>query len=83
MLKLRFYNLTPPASVEVPGEAFTLSVGTIFKDPSGEAVARYEHGEWCVADRGFLRVECAGSVICRLGTREQSGGRHRRTDGYS
>lgn len=76
MLKLLFYNVTPPASVEVAGEAFRLGVDAIARDPSGEEVAKYAHGEWCVGDRCFLRMECNGWALCRLGTQQQSGERH-------
>ena len=76
MLRLLFYNVTPPASVEVVGDSFWLGVDVITRNPSGEEVARYAHGQWCVGPRCFLRVDCNGSVLCRLGTREQSGGRH-------
>jgi hypothetical protein len=75
MLRLRFYNVAPPASLEVAGESFRLNVDAIAREPSGEPVAKYAHGEWCVGDRCFLRVECSGRVICRLGTQQQSGER--------
>jgi len=76
MLRLHFYNVTPPASFEVAGEGFRLNVDAISRDPSGEQVAKYAHGEWCVGERCFLRVECSGSVVCRFGSPEQSGGCH-------
>lgn len=76
MLKLVFYNVTPPDSMEILGEAFTLATDTILRNPSGEEVARYSHGEWCVADKCFLRVKCRDPVIFRFGIHAQSDARH-------
>lgn len=76
LLKLVFYNVTPPDSIEILGEAFTLAIDTILKNPSGEEVAKYSDGEWCVADKCFLRIECRDPVIFRFGADEQSGARH-------
>lgn len=76
MLKLVFYNVTPPDSIEILGEAFTFGTDTILRNPSGEEVARYSHGGWCVANRSFLRIECRDPVILRFGPDGQSGARH-------
>lgn len=77
-MNLIFYNVTPAESVDIRGEGFTLAADTIVRNPSGEAVARYADGQWCVGDRRFHRIECGDPVVVvvRFGRDEKSGGRH-------
>lgn len=66
MIRLRFFNLQPPSSVEVSAQGFLFDADCVRRLPTAEMVARHGNNLWSIGNERYLRLEVMQPVECHF-----------------
>lgn len=76
MIRLRFFNLQPPAAVEVDGDEFLFDGDEVRRLPDMQLVAKHRDTHWTVGNETYMRLEVLQRVECRFESEDRAEERH-------